>query len=228
MKSRASIVLVSFFALFVAAACSDSQSPAAPAPAPTPAPSEPAPSPNPSPTPTPAPPAPTPTPTPPPPAPQPPTPGEPMSFTADTTSPASRSFSLQAAQMVEDDLYVTLYAHDFGGINGVNTINMVRATISYDPAVVSPTTFSSKDSWMESFGHQATFQVTKSGGNLIKVRVDSKDSFDGASGSGGILRLRFKKVAAGSSRLEITEGHAYGASFNDNLQATHGGTIVVK
>jgi hypothetical protein len=24
------------------------------------------------------------------------------------------------------------------------------------------------------------------------------------------------------------EGHAYGASFNDNLQTTHGGTLVVK
>ena len=151
-----------------------------------------------------------------------------MSFTADTTSPAARSFSLQPAEMVEDDLYVTLYAKDFGGTNGVNTINMVRATISYDPAVVNPVSFSSKDSWMESFGAQATFQVTKSGGNLIKVRVDSNDSFDGASGSGGILRLRFKKVGAGSSRLEITEGHAYGASFHDNLQAMHGGTIVVK
>lgn len=151
-----------------------------------------------------------------------------MSFTADAPSPASHSFSLQAAEMVDDDLYVTLYAHDFGGTNGVNTINMVRATISYDPAIVTAVSFSSKDSWMESTGHQATFQVTKSGGNLIKVRVDSNDSFDGASGSGAILRLRFRKVAAGSSRLEFTEGHAYGASFNDNLQVMHGGTIVVK
>ena len=220
MKSRASIVLVSFFALFIAAACSDSKSPAAPSPAPSPAPSEPAPSPNP-PTPTPAPPTPTPTP---PPAPQPPTPGEPMSFAADTTSPASRSFSLQPAQMVEDDLYVTLYATNFGA----DTVNMVRATISYDPAVVNPVSFSSKDSWMESFGYQVTFQVTKSGGNLIKVRADLNSSSAGASGSGGILRLRFKKVAAGSSRLEITEAHAYDAGFNDSLQAMHGGTIVVK
>lgn len=148
-----------------------------------------------------------------------------MSFTADTTSPGSRSYSLQAAQMVDDDLYVTLYATNFGA----DSVNMVRATISYDPAVVSPTTFSSKDSWMESFGYQATFQVTKSGGNLIKVRVDSNGpSSAGASGSGGILRLRFKKVAAGSSRLEITEGQAYDGGFNSSLQAMHGGTIVVK
>jgi hypothetical protein len=151
-----------------------------------------------------------------------------MIFTPDTTSPASRSFSLQPADMNGDDIYVGLYANDFGGTNGVNTINMVRATISYDPSVVELVSFSSADSWMESFGYQAKFSVSKSGGNLIKVRVDSNDSFDGASGSGRILRLRFRKVAAGSSRLEFVEGHAYGASFNDNLQATHGGTLIVK
>jgi hypothetical protein len=123
---------------------------------------------------------------------------------------------------------VFLYAHDFGGTNGVNTINMVRATITFDPSVVSLVSFSSKDSWMESFGYQATFSVTKSGLNQIKIRVDSNDSFDGASGSGPILRLRFRKVAAGASRLEMIDGKAYGASFHDNLQAMHGGTLTVK
>ena len=104
---------------------------------------------------------------------------------------------------------------------------MVRANISFDPAVVSLVSFSSADSWMESFGHQATFSVSKSG-NVIKIRVDSNHSFDGASGGGPILRLRFRKVSAGSSRLDFVEAHAYGASYNDNLQVTHGGTLTVK
>lgn len=146
----------------------------------------------------------------------------------DTTSPASRSFSLQPADRLNGDLYVTLYANDFGGTNGVNTINMVRANITFDPSVVSLVSFSSRDSWMESFGAQATFQVSVSGGNTIRVRVDSNASFDGASGSGPILRLRFRKVAAGTTRLDFVDGKAYGASFQDNLQATHGGTMVVK
>lgn len=226
MKSKASIVLASLFAAFVTVACSDSPSPAAPSPTPAPSPSEPAPpSPNPPaptpPTPTPGPSTPTPTP---PPAPTPPPSSDPMSFVADAPSPSARSFSLQAAEMVEGDLYVTLYAQDFGA----DTVNMVRATISYDPAVVNPVSFSSKDSWMESFGYQAAFQVTKSGGNLIKVRVDLNTSSGGASGSGGILRLRFRKIAPGSTRLEFTEGHAYDAGFNESLQAMYGGTIVVK
>jgi hypothetical protein len=105
---------------------------------------------------------------------------------------------------------------------------MVRANISFDPSVVRLVSFHSGDSWMESTGHQANFQVSVSGGNLIRIRVDSRDSFDGASGSGRILRLRFRKVAAGSSRLDFVEGKAYGASFQDNLEATHGGTLVVK
>jgi hypothetical protein len=40
------------------------------------------------------------------------------------------------------------------------------------------------------------------------------------SGSGGSDR-----EAPG---LEFTEAHAYGASYNDNLKATHGGTLIVK
>jgi hypothetical protein len=70
--------------------------------------------------------------------------------------------------------------------------------------------------------------VTKSAGNQIKIRVDSQSSFNGASGSGIILRLRFRKVAAGSTRLDFVDGSAYGASYHENLQAMHGGTLQAK
>jgi hypothetical protein len=241
MHSKALGLIASIAVLVVATACGDSKSPLTPtpSPAPPPGPSEPAPpAPNPTPGPAPAPtptptptPAPTPTPTPTPaPTPAPaPSPDAAFAFSADTAAPASHSFSLQPAGDADGgDLYVSLYANDFGGTNGVNTINMVRANITFDPGVVKLVSFSSANSWMESFGHQAAFQVSVSGGNLIKIRVDSNDSFDGASGSGQVLRLRFRKVSSGSSRLEFAEAHAYGASFNDNLQATHGGTLTVK
>ena len=247
MHSKALTTSASILTLVVTMACGNSRSPVMPTPSPaTPSgPSAPAPEPTPVPTPTPTPtpeptPAPTPTPTPTPeptPAPTPtptptpaPTPGPEASFafTPDSTSPASHSFSLQPAGEADGgDLYVALYANDFGGTNGVHTINKVRADISFDPAVVTLVSFSSTDSWMESFGYQATFQVTKSG-NVIKIRVDSNNSFDGASGSGRVLRLRFRKVASGSSRLDFAEAHAYASSYNDNLQATHGGTLIVK
>ena len=238
---RANVLLrsLSVLALVATVACSDtSSSITEPSPLPAPAPGDPGPTPPPTPPsptpPSPTPPAPTPpTPTPPP-APPAPTPPPPpgseadFAFTAGTTSPSSHSYSLQPAGDAGDgDIWVALHATDFGGTNGVNTINMVRADISFDPAVVALVSFSSADSWMETFGHQATFSVSKSG-NVIKVRVDSRDSFDGASGSGRILRLRFRKVAAGSSQLDFVEAHAYGASYNDNLQATHGGTLTVK
>ena len=224
---------LAMLALVVTVACSDSKS-SVTAPTPTPAPPAPADGGNPpSPTPPPPTPSPAPTPTPPPPAPVPPPPTPPgpehdFAFAADTTSPSSHSFSLQAAGDAPDgDLWVALTATGFGGINGNNTINMVRASINFDPAIASLVSFSSADSWMESFGHQAAFSVTQSG-NVIKIKVDSKDSFDGASGAGTILRLRFRKIASGSSRLDFGEAHAYGASYNDNLLATHGGTLTVK
>ena len=194
-----------------------------PAPAPAPAPT-PAPAPAPAPTPAPAPdPVPAPTPTPaPPPAPV-PDPGGPLAFSADAPAPSSHSFSLQPDEPNGDDIYVALYAKDFGGTNGVN---MVRATLSFDPSVAKLVSFTSRDSWMESFGHQANFKVTSSAANQIKIRVDSQSSSAGASGSGVILRLRFRKVAAGTARIDFVEAHAYGAGYTtDYLQATHGGTV---
>jgi hypothetical protein len=147
-----------------------------------------------------------------------------MVFTPDTTAPSARSFSLQPADMNGDDLYVGLHANDFGA----DAVNMARATISYDPAVVSLVSFSSADSWMSAFGYTAKFSVSKSGANQIRVRVDMESSSAGASGSGRILRLRFRKVAAGSTRLEFVEGHAYDAGYNDSLQGRNGGTLVVQ
>jgi hypothetical protein len=147
-----------------------------------------------------------------------------MMFRADNAAPGSRSFSLQPADMNGDDIYVGLHAHDFGR----DAVNMARATITYDPGVVSLVSFSSADSWMSAFGYQPTFSVGKSGTNQIRVRVDIPSSSAGASGSGRILRLRFRKVSAGTSRLELIEGRAYDAGYNNTLQAAYGGTIEVK
>jgi hypothetical protein len=144
---------------------------------------------------------------------------------ADATAPASRSFSLQPAGEADGgDLWVALHANDFGA----DAVNMVRANITFDPAVVTVVSFSSADSWMEKFGYQSTFSVTKSGANLIKIRVDMQSTSAGGSGSGTILRLRLRKVAPGSSRLDFSDAKAYDSGYNDSLKATHGGTLVVK
>lgn len=226
MHSKATVFVASLAALMITAACGENRQPAAPSPVsnPTePAPNPPAPNP---PTPTPTPPAPTPnppTPTPNPPAPT-PTPGEPLVFTPDAATPASRSYSLQPAGMVEGDLYVALHATDFGA----DALNMVRATITYDPSVVTPVSYASGDSWMRGFGHEVTFKLTKSGSNMIKVSADMQSASAGASGSGMILKIRFRRVGAGSSRLEFTDAKAYDAGYNNSLQATHGGTLLVQ
>lgn len=231
MNSKALVVFASIVALIVTVACGESRPPVSPSPVTNPGPTEPSPNP---PTPTPNPPTPTPnppTPTPNPPAPTPnpptppaPTPGEPLAFTPDAASPGSRSYSLQPAGMIDGDIYVALNGTGFGP----DAVNMVRATISYDPAVVTPVSFSSAGSWMEAFGYQSTFKVTKSGSNLVKVSVDMHSTSTGASGSGTIVRLRFRKVGSGSSRLDFTDANAYDSGFNNSLQSTHGGTLIVQ
>ena len=145
-------------------------------------------------------------------------------FTPDTTAPGSRSYSLASAGMIDGDIYVALNGNEFAA----DAVNMVRATISYDPAVVTPVTFSSSNSWMEAFGVQSTFKVTKSGSNLIKVSVDMHHTSTGASGSGTILRIRFRKVGSGTTRLDFTDANAYDSGFNNSLQSTHGGTLIVQ
>jgi hypothetical protein len=140
-------------------------------------------------------------------------------------SPGAQSFSLQAADVADNgDIYVGLHGHNFPGDN---IVNMVRANITFDPAVVQLVSYSSADSWLEANGYEADFSVTRSG-NVLKIRVDTRSASAGASGSGRILRLRFRKVASGSSRLDFIEAHAYDAGFNEWLKGTHGGTLVVK
>ena len=180
---------------------------------------------------------------------------------ADATAPASRSFSLQPAGEADGgDLWVALHANDFGA----DAVNMVRANITFDPAVVTVVSFSSADSWMEKFGYQSTFSVTKSGAMPFqiaataamaarptarsvrdqrddwskvmvrngakpsKIRVDMQSTSAGGSGSGTILRLRIRKVAPGSSRLDFSDSKAYDSGYNDSLKTTHGGMLVVK
>ena len=226
MHSKATVIVASVLALMITAACGENRQPSAPSPVSNPAPNDPAPnppSPNP-PAPTPNPPAPTPNPPAPTPNPPAPTPGEPIVFTPDTVSPESRSYSLQPAGTVEGDFYVALHATDFGQ----DAVNMVRATITYDPAVVSVVSYASGDSWMRGFGHDVTFKVTKSGSNMVKVSADMASASAGASGSGMIVKIRFRKVGSGSSRLEFADAKAYDAGYNNSLQATHGGTLIVQ
>lgn len=123
-----------------------------------------------------------------------------------------------------DDLYVALVATDFPQ----DSVNMVNADITFDPAVVDLVSYGSGDSWMRTFGHPVTFKVTSGASNLIRIRVEMDSSSAGASGSGTVLRLRFRKVGQGSSRLEFASAKAYDAGYNDSLQATYGGTMTVK
>jgi hypothetical protein len=211
--------------LVVTIACGDAKSPtspsATPSPAPAPAPSpDPAPAPSPSPTPTPDPtptppptptPDPTPTPTPPPPV------GDAITFTADGHAGA-RSFSLEYAATEGDDVLVTLRANDFGP-DFENLLAYVRATISYDPAKVEAVSFKRGD-WLN-----GSYTVTKPGSNQVKIRVDAATGDDWKSGSGDVLRLRFRKKVSGSSRLDFVEGIAYNGGYDNRLVGTSGGTI---
>jgi hypothetical protein len=208
--------------LVVTIACGDAKSPtspsATPSPAPAPAPSpDPAPAPAPAPSPTPTP-DPTPTPTPDPtPTPTPPPVGDAITFTADGHAGA-RSFSLEYAATEGDDLLVTLKANDFGP-DFENLLAYVRATISYDPAKVEAVSFKRGD-WLN-----GSYKVTKPSSNQVKIRVDAATGDDWKSGSGDILRLRFRKKVSGSSRLDFVEGIAYNGGYDNRLGGMSGGTI---
>ena len=84
-----------------------------------------------------------------------------------------------------------------GPVNGPATRVGGGEVVEVNPAVAEDVQVLSQDPYTK--------------GWLIKVRVDSNDSFDGASGSGRIVRLRFRKVGSGSSRLDFAESHGTGA-----------------
>jgi hypothetical protein len=210
--------------LLVTIACGDAKSPTspsatpspAPAPAPDPAPAPtPAPSPDPAPTPTPAPtPDPTPTPTP---TPTPPPVVDGITFVADG-SVGPRSFSLEFGGTEGDDVFVVLKANDFGP-DSSDLLAYIRATISYDPSKVEAVSFKRAD-WIT-----GDYKVTKPTENTVKIRVDAANADNWKSGSGDIVRLRFRKKTAGSSRLDFVEGIAYNGGYNDRLAGMSGGTL---
>ena len=124
-------------------------------------------------------------------------------------------YSLEYTGTEGNDLFVTLRANDFGP----DLLAYVRATISYDPSKVEAVSFKRGD-WLV-----GDYKVTNSGANLVKVRVDAASSDGWKTGSGDVLRLRFRKKVAGTSRLDFVEAIAYDGGYNDRLAGTSGGTI---
>jgi len=108
----------------------------------------------------------------------------------------------------------TLQATDFNDL-----LAYVRATISYDPNTVEAVSFK-RSGWLT-----GDYKVTKPRGNTVKIRVDAANADNWKSGSGEILRLRFRKKVAGSSRLDFVEGIAYNGGYTDRLGGMSGGTI---
>jgi hypothetical protein len=218
--------------LVVTVACGDSKSPISPTPAPAPAPApapDPAPAPNPTPDPTP-----TPTPPPPPPAPTPdpgpaptpspaptpdpgPTPPLVTGFVADTDGPADRSYSLELAKVEGDEVFVYLKGNGFG--SGNDGLKNVRVTLNYDPSVVALQAFA-RGSYLP-----GTYVVTQPGSGRVRVHVDGDSA---ASGTGIIVRLRFLKIASGSTRIEYESAEALNGTGGNILSTTHAGTLTVR
>ena len=115
-------------------------------------------------------------------------------------------------------MFVTLRANDFGpGFDDL--LAYVRATISYDPSKVEAVSFKRGD-WLV-----GDYKVTNPSDSQVKIRVDAASGDGWKTGSGDILRLRFRKKVPGSSRLDFVEGIAYNGGYSDRLAGKSGGTI---
>jgi hypothetical protein len=149
--------------------------------------------------------------------PTPPPVGDTITFTSDGVA-GPRSYSLEYAGTEGDDVLVTLRANDFGpGFDDL--LAYVRATISYDPSKVEAVSFKRGD-WLV-----GDYKVTNPNDSQVKIRVDAASGDGWKTGSGDILRLRFRKKVPGSSRLDFVEGIAYNGGYTDRLAGKSGGTI---
>ena len=140
-----------------------------------------------------------------------------ISFDGDA-SVGPRSYSLEFGGTEGEDLFVVLKANDFGP-DFNDLLAYIRATISYDPNKVEAVSFK-RSGWLT-----GDYKVTKPTENTVKIRVDAANSDNWKSGSGEILRLRFRKKVSGSSRLDFVEGIAYNGGYTDRLGGMSGGTI---
>jgi hypothetical protein len=140
-----------------------------------------------------------------------------ITFTSDGVV-GPRSYSLEYAGTEGDDVLVTLRANDFGPDSN-DLLAYVRATISYDPSKVEAVSFK-RGGWLV-----GDYKVTNPNDSQVKIRVDAASADGWKTGSGDIVRLRFRKKVHGSSRLDFVEGIAYNGGYADRLAGKSGGTI---
>jgi hypothetical protein len=147
---------------------------------------------------------------------------------SDNVNPGPRTFSLVQTESNKDDVLVAVRANEFGGMpNYQGTLVYFRATLTYDPNVVTSNSFKQGD-FLKQGGVGASFSVTGGSGRVV-IRVDRQaEVVAGAAGSGDVVYIRFKRLRAGNSRVEFSDAKAYWGNYHDYLNGTSGGTIQVQ
>jgi hypothetical protein len=151
-----------------------------------------------------------------------------LSFASDNVNPGPKTFSLVQTESNQDDVLVAVRANDFGGMPDYQgTLVYFRATLTYDPTIVTSNSFKQGD-FLKQGGAAASFSVTGGSGRVV-IRVDRKDEVvAGAAGSGDVVYIRFKRLRTGNSRVEFADAKAYWGNYHDYLNGTSGGTIHVQ
>jgi hypothetical protein len=138
-------------------------------------------------------------------------------FTADTANPTDRSYSLELAKVEGDEVFVYLKGNGFG--SGADSLKGVRVTLNFDPSVVALQAFA-RGSYLP-----GTYVVSQPGSGRVRIHVDGDSP---ASGTGIIVRLRFLKVASGSTRIDYESAEALNSAGGNVLSTTHAGTLTVR
>lgn len=152
-----------------------------------------------------------------------------LTFASDVSGYAGvRSYSFTGTGTAPSPIDVTVMANQWD-----RAVSNFRGTVLFDPKLVEVESFTQGE-FMTQGNVIVTFSVTPNAArNGVVIRVDRPTSVLGATGSGAVVRLRFRAVAgapAGVSPLQWTETGAFnaGAGTVDQLFGTQGGTITVR
>lgn len=149
-----------------------------------------------------------------------------LSFAFDPAGYAgNRSFSFTDGGVpAAGQLDVNVMANNFD-----RAVVRFRGTVLFDPSKVELVSYG-EGPFMKQNNALATFSVSRtSAGNGVDISVTKPDTVLGSTGSGIVVQLRFRGLAAGTTPLQWTNASARTTLLGDEwLNGTQGGTISIR
>lgn len=153
-------------------------------------------------------------------APRPTTPPPSVTFVADAANPGADAIALSMTSSTADTFTLVLLAFEVTDLFGYGV------DITFDPAIVMFDTATAA-TFLDGEGITVTTQITENPSGTLVIGQSRVGAVPGVSGSGTLLSLIFKSVAAGTSTFTTSKTGAFDSTGAAMTTQFFGGTATV-